>query len=189
MKIQRPGYSESTLLCLDYILKNHICELDEYHNSIVNQSIHKFLCWLFTTSGLYDVTISSTGMKELKSSKKNNKTNLLLFAEDLYEHTTVKRFISMYVAGLKNSDVCKLLLHKMTPEFHTKGFVRKFKESLYVKSETFPWALDNQFYYNYMEGKTVLVVNSFASLCAKQYKSGNLNKIDSSFPKLKNIIY
>ena len=182
MKIQRPGYSESTILCLDYIFRNFIQYLDDQQQKYLKKDMQQNLSWLFTTSGFYDKSISIVGSKRLK------KTNLMQFSEYLYEHDTIKKFISTYSRSIKDSNRCKFLLHKMIPEFFDRGYVDKFKDSLNVESEIFPLT-NKKFYYQLIRDKRLLVINSFASLCSNQYISGNLRKIDPDFPRLSNIAH
>lgn len=162
MKYLRPGYTESTLLFIDYLLKNNI--------KIENHTQSGMINWLYTTSGFYD--------RDFSGSYFDFDTKNIATSDNFI------KFINEYRNSLMNSDKLHLLLHRVCSEEKT---VNKFIHGFQPKDDFFWW--NYKLWYKILENKSVLLISSFAPLMEQQYVSGNLFKIDPQFPRLANITH
>lgn len=164
MKLQRTGYTEGTLLVTKYL---QTLDPDKY-SYVINQSLHRFTNWLYTTSGFYDKSIAGTYFNFNGKNIINSKYFI--------------KFINMYEKSIFDCDKLNFLVHKIVDIDIIHTYCSLFNANDY-----------NEFWFNYtkwykmLENKSVLLINSFAPLMVEQYENGNLHKLDQNFPKLRNI--
>jgi hypothetical protein len=164
MKFQRPGYTETTLLFIQY-LREHGINSEKLIKSEV-----KFINWLYSTAGFYDKEVSGSYF-DIDTEKAINSQNY-------------KKFLNDYRKALKESDRLCLLIHEF---FVDKEKIPEFQDSLNPKG-LWNW-FDYKPWYKILENKKVLLVSSFAALMEKQYNCGNIRKIDADFPNISIIAY
>lgn len=164
MKFQRPGFTETTLIFIDYLRENGI------NNEKIVKSEEKFINWLYSTCGFYDKEISGSYF-DIDTEKAINSENY-------------KKFLNDYRKALKESDRLCLLIHEF---FVDKEKIPEFQDSLNPKN-LWNWP-GYKPWYNILENKKVLLVSSFAALMEKQYNCGNIHKIDADFPNISIIAY
>lgn len=96
MKYQRPGYTETTLMFLEYLKKD-------------KQRI-EWINWLYTTSGFYDKEIAGSYFWQYDTKK-------------ILESQNYKKFITEYTESIKNSDKLCLLFQKNDYDDKKKEFI------------------------------------------------------------------
>jgi hypothetical protein len=96
MKYQRPGYTETTLMFLEYLKK------DKPRIEWIN--------WLYTTSGFYDKEITGSYFWEYDTKK-------------ILESQNYKKFVIEYTEAIKNSDKLCPLFHKTDYDDKKKEFI------------------------------------------------------------------
>jgi hypothetical protein len=164
MKFQRPGYTETTLLFIEY-LREHGINSEKLMKSEV-----KFINWLYTTSGFYDKEVSGSYFD--------------FNAEEIINSQAYKTFLSDYRNALRGSDKLCPLIHKV---YDSEEEILEFQSSLSPNS-LWNW-YNYKPWYNILENKKVLLVSSFADLMEKQYNCGNIHKMDTDFPNISIITY
>lgn len=169
MKYQRPGFTETTLLFAHYVDKNNINGVFN-DNQSVNKIYCQFINWLYTACGVYDKTIDGTCF--------DIDCNSVLMSDVFI------KFLDVYYKSLLDCDRLNLLIHKITND---KSVVSNFSSKFMAKNSD-PFWYSYHKWYQILNNKIVLVINSFAPLMELQYKSGNLHKIDEKFPVFKDII-
>jgi hypothetical protein len=165
MKFQRPGYTETTLIFIDYLRENGI-NSEKLINSEKN-----FINWIYSVCGFYD--------KEVSGSYFDIDTEKVIGSQNY------KKFLNEYRKALKESDRLCTLIHEFYVE---KEKIPEFQSYLNPKILWKDW-YDCKPWYDILENKKVLLVSSFADLMEKQYKCGNMHKIDVNFPKMSLITY
>jgi hypothetical protein len=163
MKFQRPGFTESTLLFIQY-LREHGINSEE-----LMKSEAQFINWLYTTSGFYDKQVSGSYFD--------------FNADQIINSQSYKTFLNDYRKALKDSDKLYTMIHHV---YEDKGKIAEFQNSLNPKSL---WHWSYKPWYKILENKKVLLVSSFADLMKKQYDCGNIQKIDAEFPNTLIVSY
>lgn len=164
MKFQRPGYTEATLLFIEYLRENGV------NNEKAIKRQNEFINWLYTTSGFYDKEVSGSYFD--------------FNAEEVIDSQIYKTFLNDYRNALIGSDKLCTLIHKI---YNSKEEISEFQNSLSPKS-LWDW-YNYKPWYKILENKKVLLVSSFADLMEKQYHCGNIHKIDADFPNISIITY
>lgn len=172
MNYFRLGMSESSLLFLFFIeknIKNYNRELLKYYRIII-------LNWFYSTSGFFDIDI---------------KGNYFNFDEEYDKIISSKPYLNYFN---------NLLNFIKTNEFKLFHFrchnLDKFMSLLPVffnyinkdlNSFNCPYPM-NDIIINNFNNKTVLLIHNLSELMINQYENGNLNKINSLFPKVNKFI-
>lgn len=164
MKLQRPGYTESTLLVTKYL---QTLNSDKYSH-VIDRSLHRFTNWLYTTSGFYDKSITGTYFD--------------FNSQDILNSECFIKFINEYEKSIFGCDKLNFLVHKIVDIEIIHAYCSLFNANDYTEF----W-FNYKKWYKILENKSVLLINSFAPLMAQQYESGNLHKIDTNFPNFTNI--
>lgn len=186
IKLQRPGNTETSLILSKYLISNKI---------VSSFGIEKqYIQILYSMCGFYDKSIKGSyfDIDHKKALESNNYNN----------------WLEEYNNSLKNSNYLHPLLDKNAfsgYQTHVIDWIKNldvgccsevnriFKKNFDVcGSEEFrPY---QGYWWNYpaifplLEGKRVLVINSFDGLIKKQFESKNLNKIHKNFPEFKDLI-
>jgi hypothetical protein len=186
MKLQRPGYTETTLMFCDYLKKIGI------EDEKIDIKENNFIFWLYKSSGWYDMSLPCSGLKNLPFHDLPYEGGCNLCAEDLAN--LIKKsycygyWKEHYYESIKDSDFIIPLLHKVSGY---NNFKEQFFDSLNHKNK-----INTQFnnywtnqekLYSLIENKKVLVVSCFAELISQQYECGNVFKIYNNFPKIKKL--
>lgn len=163
MKFQRPGYTEGSLLILDFIK-----DFQDVKN--LNKLFKTYINWLYTTSGFYDRNIAGCYFD--------------FNHEVILESENFNNFINLYKNSLFDCSKLNLLYHKNFSELDVKNFI----ESLKPLDQGEFW-FNYKKWYRILDQKKVLLINSFSPIMFDQYDSGNLHKIDPDFPILADLKY
>jgi hypothetical protein len=165
--MQRPGYTEMTLLVLDDLMRGVGSE-----DQSLKQQASSMINWLFTTSGFYD--------KSVKGSYFDIDVGAAVGGG------VVRKFLELYENSLRDSD-CLIgwMVHDFVPKKYNER-VKEYGSSLAERSRCkYPnHHHDFHQWYELIEGKKVLVVNGFAELMVEQYEIGNVKKIYKDFPEI-----
>lgn len=164
MKYLRPGYTESTLLFIDYALNHR----GKTQKDLINHTQSEFINWLYTTSGFYDINFKGSYF---------DFDTLSISESDVFN-----RFIRDYKSSLMYADKLQFMLHKISND---QDLIRDFIQFFNPK-DTLQW-WNYKSWYSILQDKAILLVNSFAPLMEQQYNCGNIFKIDPAFPVLSNI--
>jgi hypothetical protein len=175
MKIVRLGYTETSLLFIQYIKnnKNYNFTNDdtEFTNTLIN--------WLYTTSGYYDKSIEGTyfnfnGDTCINSIVYNNYMNDLLL-------------------NLNNSDILQLNFQNFSENIN--NFKNDFLSQ--INSKKIIYDVDDNYMFDYMKNKlfniiknkNILVINSFSKLIKNQIDNNinNLKHIYHNFPDIEKV--
>lgn len=161
-KFLRLGLTETTLLFFYWYHK----KINRKDKDIDNGK--EFLIkWLYTTSGYYDKTIKSSYFDAKHNI--NDPQVYLIYFEKLYNF-------------IKDSDNFHYGVHY---DRNKDNFIN-FINDLNIKNNIY---MGNEFIYNLIKDKDVLIISPFASLFKKQFDSGNLKKIYSNFEEPCKISY
>jgi len=165
MKLQRPGFTETTLIFLQY-LKNKSIKDD-----IIEKEEDVFINWLYSIAGMYDKKIQGSYFD--------------IDTEAVKQSNFYQKWLKEYELAIKDCDFLIPLLHNVE---YKKTHENEFINFLNSKNK------ENPQYYNYwcrhsalyplLDGKKILIISSFAELIKQQLLSGNLYKIFDNFPKI-----
>jgi hypothetical protein len=165
MKLQRPGYTETTLIFLQYLKNKNI------KDDFVEKEEDVFINWLYSTSGMYD--------KKIQGSYFDINT------EAVRQSNFYQKWIKEYEQAIKNCDFLIPLLHNVKyKETHEIEFINFLNPKNKENKQYYNYWCDHFVLYPLIDGKKILVVSSFAELIKQQSLSGNLNKIFNKFPKI-----
>jgi hypothetical protein len=174
----RLGYTETTLLFHYWCTKYSGIDfnvLNETKPSLItwaNDTRHILINWLYSTSGFYDKTMSGSYF-DFKSSECLTSTVYQQYMESVLNMLT------------KDTEVI-LQFHNNHEdwEIYKTAFLDYLSERVRSYSK-FNMPLDIIF--SKLAGKRVLIVNPMSSLMKQQYESGNVKKINPTFPDLLSI--
>jgi hypothetical protein len=170
----RIGVTESSLLFNYWVMNNNIA-LNETQQNELNILKKNKANYFYTTSGYYDKTINGSYMNF-------NVT---------YNEQQYNKFFNLLLTEIQNSKksiLCPYFTFQRSL-FELKNEFIKFlgiNGSEIILHENF-WDMDMGTFYDSTNNKKVLIISSFAELMKEQYESGNVNKINSQFPKFKTI--
>lgn len=166
MKFQRPGYTESTLMLVDHLVreKGIVDERLEKHRA-------KFINFLYSTCGAYDKTVSGTYFD--------------IDVAAVLASKTFQKWSELYRESISNCDNINILIHKMPGDYdsYKDEFFRDICNS---KVSTHFWC-DHKRFYGFIENKKVLIVSSFAELAQQQYESGRAKLCHPTFPNIRSL--
>jgi hypothetical protein len=181
VKLQRPGYTETTLLVCHFLrtrlrANRHGTPFglsDEQLKGIEEKYVH----WLFSTSGFYDKAVRGTYFD--------------INYTDVVKSHAYHEWIRLYENSIRDCDYLIPLIHlKYFPSL--EGLIDEYIDSLSSRNkENARWDgywWDHARLYPLLAGKTVLVVSSFAELIERQYRSGNVHRIHATFPVFRDLI-
>lgn len=186
MKLQRPGYTETTLIFSQYLNKIGI------DDSITQDAENNFIIWLYRSAGWYDKSLPFNGLENylhlFNGKTLEDKKSRMMFVELVKKSEVYQYWKEKYYESLVGANFIIPLCHKIG---HYKEYFDKFIESLNVKNkenkkfENF-WCRYSSLY-PLIENQKVLVINSMSDLIVDQFNSGNVHRIYVDFPRLKNI--
>ena len=163
----RLGFTESTLLFFFYL--DNYCK--NANKQLYKAQQLKLLKWLYTTSGFYDKTINinTASLNEIISSQTyTNYFNLLINSIKAYKKQIILNF------------------HKIKEEL-SKNYMDLFY--LFIKKPnskpTHP--VDSKYVFEFIKNKKVVIINNLGILMKQQYYNGNLQKIYSDFPVVRDL--
>ena len=165
-RIIRLGFTETTLLFYHYLKKtnkpqNIIDRIIKSENDLIN--------WLYTTSGFYDKSI--------------NGNNFNFNALECKVTEPYNQFMDQLLEIIENSQLI-LCFHEFDTEI--QKYKIEFLNYVISKGSTF-FHLNGDTFFNFINGKKVLIVNPISELMIQQYHSGNVRKIYAKFPPLNEI--
>jgi hypothetical protein len=173
MKIVRLGSTETSLLFLTYLSKNHT--LDSELKKQISRYILSCVNWLYSTSGYYDKSVNGTHFNfDVRALTKN-----------YFE------FIKHLETAVENCELTQFFVHEgMVLELlnHFKNdFIQKYNINNFtiLNGTEFQDRINDIF--SLMNNKKILVISSFDGLIKQQFKSGNLYKIYKNYPNIKQL--
>lgn len=184
MKLQRPGFTETTLVFCQYLNKIGI------DDEATKKTEGNFILWLYRSAGWYDKSLPFNGFEDyVNLINGKDKKSSLMFIELVKKSNAYKYWKERYYESLVETDFIIPLCHKI---IYYNEYFSKFIESLNVKNN------ENKQFSNFwckyasiyplIQNQKVLIINSMADLIIDQFNSGNVYKIYSDFPRLKNVI-
>lgn len=189
MKIQRPGHTESNLLLQNFLKYNYSEQYDENIE-------HIFIQWLYTTSGVYDKTVDLNNICSIIESQCYRRW-ILEYEKALCNCEHIECCFGNPSFSDKPPDVLKKYLLKFKAKSVTINFNYVYNLNPQIEYSQY-WSMEysknNNYYgifynhYNYLEGKTVLVISAFSDLIEYQHKN-NVKQIFKNFPTFKLITY
>jgi hypothetical protein len=170
MKIVRLGSTETTLLFLTYLSKNHT--LDAELKKHISKKLLSCVNWLYSTSGYYDKSVNGTHFNfDVRALTKN-----------YFE------FIKHLETAVGNCEITQFFVHEglvlQLLNCYKEDFITKFSINNFtiLNGTEFQDRIDDIF--KLMDNKKVLAISSFDGLIQKQYKKGNLHKIYKNYPNI-----
>jgi hypothetical protein len=179
VKLQRPGYTETTLLVCHFLRARLHTNLPGTPIGLSDEQLkgieEKYIHWLFSTSGFYDKAVRGTYFD--------------INCDDVSNSHAYHEWIRRYENSLRDCDYLIPLIHL---KYFSALLVDEYINSLSSRNrENAHWQgywWDHARLYPLLAGKTVLVVSSFAELIEQQYRSGNVHRIHATFPVLRDLI-
>ena len=176
-KLLRLGFTESCLLYTYYLVNYSSKKININNDSYLKNYTEIMLKWFYSTSGFYDKSIFNINIDCLSSK------NYINYMETL-------------IVSIKNSTKCVIYFHE-----YINGYSQYFNEFVsFLNNKVFFNYLYNDInkfnseysifnLNNFMENRSILIINPISELMFNQYKSGNVYKAnDVDFPIVKNII-
>jgi hypothetical protein len=175
MKITRLGYTETSLLFIQYIKNNKNYDFTNDDTEFINTLIN----WLYTTSGYYDKSIEGTYFN---------------FYGDICINSIVyNNYMNDLLLNLNNSDILQLNFQNFSENINNfkNDFLSQFnsKKIIYDVDDNYMFDYMKDKLFNIIKNKNILVINSFSKLIKKQIDTNinNLKKIYQNFPDIKKV--
>jgi hypothetical protein len=175
MKIVRLGMTETELVFLSYVIRNHGASLPSDVKKHISKFILNMVNWLYTTSGYYDKSV---------------KGNYFNFDVTALNQNYIK-YLEHLSISIANCEQTQIYLHDGLPMELFKHFRPAFEKHFNITNlvlmngTKFYDRIDSIF--DKMSGRKVLAISSFDGLIQKQYSSGNVYKIYERFPTLSGL--
>jgi hypothetical protein len=160
IKILRLGLTECSLLFIYWLNKYKKIKTEEVINS---KTI--LIKWLYSTSGYYDNTIQSTYMDAIHS---DNDTD------------TYNKYMDTLLEFIKYSDNYAFCFHIYSLEKE----LNEFKTLINPKNN---YGINQQYLFDFIQNKKLLIVSPFAPLIKSQLENGNCKHIYSNTPNIDSL--
>ena len=164
IKLLRLGFTECTLLFIYWIN-----EFQNDNNTIICDAKKNLIKWLYTTSGYYDKTITSSYMN----------------ATHLSNDTIIyKKYMNLLLNFVENADffipvIFDDIIGKNVQHYNNFKKTIKSKKEIYISQDDV---------YKFIENKNILIISPFSPLIKQQIESGNVKKIYPNMSDVNNII-
>ena len=161
----RLGFTETTLLFFFYLDKLSI------NNEHYIKDQHKYINWLYTTSGMYDKTVTGTYFN---------------FDADMIKQTRLyKRYFTNLLTILKNT---KYTIQLCFQKFNDK--LLSYKEDFLKHINYYTKTIIYKDIFSFMENKDILIINNLGPLMKQQYESNNMKYISPNYREsIKSVQY
>jgi hypothetical protein len=154
MKLQRTGKTEGCLIFNHFLKKKYCLSFPESEDLFIN--------WLYTTSGMYDSTISGSNMD--------------IDTRAVKDSQTYNRWLEDYTNSLKDTLHSNIIYHEYYfPKVDIHEFEREFPQN--AKYNHY-WT-KGELLESFLKGK-ILIINPFAEVIARDYPQYDI--IAKTFP-------
>jgi hypothetical protein len=185
MKLQRPGFTETTLMFCEYLKNLGVTDKN------LDSEEDNFILWLYKSAGWYDMSLPCKGLYGLPFHNLPYRGGCEYEAKKLAE--IIKNsycygfWKERYHESITDCDFLIPCIHKIK-QYYIEEYKNGFIESLNPKNIDNPqfsvyWCKYESLY-KVIKNKKVLVISCFADLIKNQYDSGNVHKIYQNFPEL-----